>query len=120
MAEKTRVDRYFSIPGQKSPPAQDVAESLAWVVVRACDFEKVNQLAESLQIQQRPDRADLIRKNHEKLMLEASENLDLQGQRSKEGRGGDRPPSFLANLQVFPQCYMKRWPITIHCPPPRF
>ena len=78
MAEKTPKDRYFSIPGQTSPPKRDAGENLAWVVCSACDFQKVNQLAESLQIQRRPDRANLIREDRERLMLEANKDLDLR------------------------------------------
>ena len=78
MAEETQKDRNFSIPSQKSPPKTVTGENLAWVVVSACDFEKVNQLAESLQIQRRPDRANLIREDRERLTLEANKDLDLR------------------------------------------
>ena len=76
---ETQDQRIFCLPETKtSEIIQDAGESVAWVLVSAADFEKVNKYAESLQIQRRPEKAAEIRRHREVTTIAGNENLDLR------------------------------------------
>ena len=79
MSKREDHQRIFRLPNTNtSEIVQDAGESIAWVLVSASDFDKVNKYAESLQIQRRPDKAEEIRKIRETTTIEGNENLDLR------------------------------------------
>ena len=57
---KTKQERFFSIPVTAELPETDADEAVCYVVCSACDFNEVNRLATSLQIQRRPDKVHEI------------------------------------------------------------
>ena len=75
-----RQRQIFRLPenrGQEQPP-RDAAESLCWILASACDFEAVNQLAETLQISRAPGNAQEIWENREIITREGNKSFDLR------------------------------------------